>query len=78
MKIMKKNGHEGTVRKVYDNEHTKVIAVVGTVADLLKEGLLEYCDCDTSFWLAISNTAVKDHFGKTRDEALEPFAKAGY
>ena len=40
MKLTKKKGYEGTIRKVLNDEKTKVIGVVGTVRDLLAENLL--------------------------------------
>ncbi|MCD7902661.1 MAG: hypothetical protein LUF91_02625 [Oscillospiraceae bacterium] len=79
MKLLQKKNYTGTIRQVRNDEKTKCIAVVGTVADLLKEGILDFCDCDGDLWLAISNERkVDNHFGKTRDEALELFAAAGY
>ena len=72
MKFITRKGHEDTtIRKVVNDDKTKVIGVVGTVGDMLKVGLLEWCEYDINLWCFLSapGSALKDRFGKTREEA---------
>ena len=43
MKFLKRKGDETTIRKVWNDDKTILYGVVGTVEDMLKVGLLEYC-----------------------------------
>ena len=80
MKFLKRKDYaDTTIRKVMDNEKTRVLCVVGTVEDLLKAGILEWCDYDGSLWLSISNCQrIRGRMGRSREEALRPFTMAGY
>lgn len=72
MKFMKRKDYaDTTLRKVVNDEKTEVLGIVGTVGDMLKTGLLEWCDYDRGLWLFIPKTGsgLKDHFGHTREEA---------
>ena len=74
MKFMKRKGdEETTLRKVVNDEKTEVLGVVGTVGDMLKAGILEYCDFNRDAWcfLAKRGIGLKDRFGHTREEATE-------
>lgn len=47
MKFMKNKGYEETtLRKVRNDDKTILYGVVGTVGDLLKVGILDWCDYD--------------------------------
>lgn len=69
MKLIKRKGHDNTVRKVYNDDRTKVYGVVGTVEDLLKEGIFDYCDYSGETW-AFVNQKLSAVFGRTREEVL--------
>ena len=73
MKFMKNKGYEETtLRKVRNDDKTILYGVVGTVGDLLKVGILDWCDYDKDFWLFLPESNIQDgHFGKTRSEACE-------
>lgn len=43
MKFLKRKGDESTIRKVWNDDKTILYGVIGTVEDMLKVGLLEYC-----------------------------------
>lgn len=53
MKLTKKRGDTGTIRKVWNNEKTECYGLVGTIGDLLNEGIFDYCDASTSTWAYI-------------------------
>lgn len=72
MKALKKRGYEGTIRKIANDEKSVIYGVVGTVKDLLKEGILSYCDFSPDDWCFISNDRTKeDVFGKDRQCVLD-------
>lgn len=73
MKFMKNKGYEETsLRKVRNDDKTILYGVVGTVADLLKVGILDWCDYDKDIWLFLPESNMQDvHSGKTREEACE-------
>ena len=67
-------------RKITDDKKTKVIAVVGTVADLKKIGLLEYCSLPGERWCCIPAgeiSYIDDRgsdcagFGFSREDAID-------
>lgn len=55
MRYLKKKGYDGTIRKVVSDDLSKVYGIVGTVEDMLKEGVLEYCDGSKTQWCMISS-----------------------
>lgn len=72
MKFIKKKGHDNTVRTVMDDDKTIVHGVVGTVNDLLKEGILNYCGCEKDIWCFIpKSNKLPAKFGKTREDVTE-------
>lgn len=78
MKFMKAKGNESTIRKVKSDDKLETYGVIGTVADLLRYGFLEWCDYLPELWLFLTAVSdFKDHFGKTRDEAVEELAREG-
>jgi hypothetical protein len=72
MKFTKKRDYDGTIRKVWDNDKTKCYGVVGTVKDLLREQILDYCDAPDGTWCFIPlGTAGRGaRFADTRDGTL--------
>lgn len=71
VKFLKAKDYEGTIRKVVDDKKRVVIGIVGTVEDLLKSRILEYCDYSKTGWCFIplsGNERAK--FGKTRDAVI--------
>lgn len=77
MKLMKKRGYEGSLRKVWSDDKEVCFGVVGTVGDLLKDGILEYCDYSPETWMFIPAPGViqEPRFGETRAVALENLPK---
>ena len=74
MKLLKKKNYSRTIRKVTDDDKTKVLAVVGTIGDLLAEGILESCtqySFDTWMCVPVSGYDKCAGFGATRDEAIQ-------
>lgn len=73
MKFMKNKGYEETtLRKVRNDDKTVLYGVVGTVADLIKVGIITWCVEDKDLWLFLPESNIQDgHFGKTRAEACE-------
>ena len=53
MKFMKKRNYDGSLRKVWSDDKEVCFGVVGTVGDLLKEGILEYADYSRLFWASV-------------------------
>lgn len=74
MKLMKKKGYEGSIRKVYDG--LNYLGVIGTVGDLLKEEILEYCDYSRTTWAFIS--LKEAYFGASRQDVLDMLKRLGY
>ncbi len=72
MRFTKKRDYTGTVRKVWNDGKTECYGVVGTVEDMLKEGILEYCDAPVGTWafLPKNNAGRKAVFADTKDGAL--------
>ena len=66
MKFMKKRNYEGSLRKVWSNDKEVCFGVVGTVGDLLQEGILEYADYSPETWafLPVPGVIQKPRFGK--------------
>ena len=61
------------MRKVWNNDKSEQYGVVGSVGDMLKEGILTYCDYSYGIWCYLPCKAIHTgaHFGKTLEEALE-------
>jgi len=72
MKFTKKRDYNGSVRKVWSDDKEVCFGVVGTVDDLLQEGIFEYADYSPETWAFIPAPGVlqKPWFGKTREAAL--------
>ena len=77
MKFMKKRNYEGSLRKVWSDDKEVCFGVVGTVGDLLKEGILESADYSPETWAFIPAPGVMQRpwFGATRNAALENLPK---
>lgn len=72
MRFLKRKGfEETTIRKVANDEKTEVVGIVGTVGDLLKVGILEYCDYERTAWCYIPKHGNNARFGNTREEATK-------
>lgn len=72
MRFTKPVGRTDTLRKVWNNDKSEQYGVVGTVGDMLKEGILEWCEYSPDTWCFLPCKAIHTggHFGKTREEAL--------
>ena len=77
MKFMKRRGDNGSIRKVWSDDKEVCFGVVGTVGDLLQEGILEYADCspETRAFIPAPGVIQKPWFGATREAALENLPK---
>ena len=75
MKFLKSAKAPESFRKIVDDDKTKVLAVVGTVADLLTMGILDECSLSGDRWCCIP-ADVKVHsdcvgFGFNRQDAID-------
>lgn len=72
MKFTKKRNYTGTIRKVWSNDKEVCYGAVGTVGDMLKEGVLEYADYTPETWVFIPAPGImhRVRFGKTREDAI--------
>lgn len=63
---------DGTIRKVWTSDKEVCFGLVGTVEDLLKEKVLEWCDYNDDIWVFIPYLGIlqEANFGKTREEAV--------
>ena len=77
MKFMKRRGDNGSIRKVWSDDKEVCFGVVGTVGDLIQEGILEYADYPPETWAFIPAPGViqKPRFGATRESTLENLPK---
>ncbi len=77
MKFLKRRDDNGSIRKVRSDDGEVCFGVVGTVGDLIREGILEYADCSPETWAFIPAPGViqKPWFGATREAALENLPK---
>lgn len=75
MKFLKNKNNPESIRKITDDERTKVLAVVGQIKDLMEIGLIEpksRIQFSGDTWMCIpakgfdKNTGI----GSTRDEAV--------
>ena len=79
MKFLKRKGDETTIRKVWNDDKTILYGVVGTVEDMLKVGLLEYCGYPKTVWCFLANpeTSLSDQFAPTKEEAVKEVEEYG-
>lgn len=70
MKLLKKHGYEGSIRKVANDEKTKVLGIIGTVEDLVAEHVFDYCDADNGLWACVTPDG-KATFWKTREATIK-------
>ena len=71
MILTKKKDYAGTIRKVWDDDKTRVLGLLGTVGDLLDEGVLAECDANRDWWAGIRNDDnLRAVFGRTREELI--------
>lgn len=76
MIFTKKKGDTSTIRKVYNDDKTVCWGLVGMVDDLLVSGILDWSDYPGQLWLFLGiNNSIPNHFGKTREEAVEGLEK---
>lgn len=77
MKFLKKRDYNGSIRKVWSDDKEVCFGVVGTVGDLLKEGIFEYADYSPETWAFLPPPGViqKPWFGETREAALANLPK---
>ncbi len=77
MKFMKRRDDNGSIRKVWSDDKEVCFGVVGTVGNLLKEGILEYADYPSETWVFIPVPGMiqRPRFGKTREDALANLPK---
>ena len=77
MKLLKRRDDNGSIRKVWSDDREVCFGVVGTVGDLLQEGILEYADYPPETWAFIPAPGViqKPRFGKSREDALANLPK---
>ena len=69
MKFLKKHNYEGTLRKITDDNKTGVLGIVGTVEDLIKERVLDYCDAPRESWCCV-RPDYKAFFAENRADAI--------
>lgn len=75
LKFFKKRGYDGTIRKVWTADKEVCFGLVGTVEDLLKEKVIEWCDYNDDIWIFIPYLGIlqEANFGKTREERDSQF-----
>lgn len=71
MKLLKKHGYKGTIRKVTDNKRIAITGIIGTVGDLIDAEIFEDCNCPREMWAYVPNDKmIKVKFAKTREEVV--------
>ena len=77
MKFMKRRDDNGSIRKVWSDDREVCFGVVGTVGDLIQDGILEYADYSPETWAFIPSPGViqKPWVRATREAALENLPK---
>lgn len=72
MKMTRKSGYNGSLRKVWNDEKTKCYGVVGTVGDFLAAGILRATDAPSNVWAFIynPNTDGRAVFADTKEAVL--------
>lgn len=71
MRYLKRKNYDGTIRKVVSDDGSKALGIVGTVGDLIKEGVLDFADCSGSLWAFIQVGSYKAWFGYSRSDAVD-------
>ncbi len=72
-KFTKKKDYEGTLRKVWTDDKSRCLGLVGTVSELLEVGVLESCtNYSRDTWCCIPTVGYDTGvgFGASRDEAI--------
>ena len=69
MKLLNRKGNETTLRKIANDEKTKILGVVGTVRGLLQEHVFDYCEDNPNRWACV-RADYEAFFGDSRDEAI--------
>lgn len=68
--IRKRKNDNSTLRKLYNLDGTECYGLMGTVGDLLKEEIFEFCVYDQETWCYIPNGKGNVQFAKERDELI--------
>ena len=76
MKLLKKRGYTGTVRKIVTNDKTEVLGTVGTFKDLMEIGVVEsVTNISSDTWLCVPYPDRcfdgQNGMGATREEAIQ-------
>ena len=76
MKYTTRKGYTGTIRKVWNDDKTVVLGVVGEIGDLIKEGIIEsrgrhQYSFDTWMCIPVADFDTGTGFGATREEAVK-------
>ena len=76
MKLLKKRGYTGTVRKIVTNDKTEVLGTVGTFKDLMEIGVVEsVTNISLDTWLCVPYPDRcfdgQNGMGATREEAIQ-------
>ena len=76
MKLLKKRGYTGTVRKIVTNDKTEELGTVGTFKDLMEIGVVEsVTNISLDTWLCVPYPDRcfdgQNGMGATREEAIQ-------
>ena len=76
MKLLKKRGYTGTVRKIVTDDKSEMLGIVGTFKDLMEIGVVEsVTDISLDTWLCIPHPDRcfdgQNGMGATREEAIQ-------
>lgn len=73
MKFMKRSNDESGIRTVWSDDKKVCFGVMGTVGDLLNEGIFEYTDYFPKTWAFVPAPGVrkKPWFGATREAVVK-------
>ncbi len=77
MKLTKRKDSKDSIRKVWSDDKEVLFGIVGTVADLLRVGILEWADYPGETWCFINAPGImlETKFGPTREASLAHLPK---
>ena len=75
MKFTTRKDYDGTIRKVWTDDKSQLLGLVGEIGDLIKEGIIEsrgghQYSYDTWMCIPIADFDTVTGFGATREEAV--------
>ena len=67
----KRANYEGSIRKVYNDDKTEILGLIGSIDDLLKEGIMDSCEFPKSDWCFIPQNCSLPMFDESKEKLID-------